>query len=940
MRLTFFLLLLSTCLISACVKSDDLFDQEYAVQDSAGHWLGENQFVLMAENAQQKKTYYLVAKTLSKDKNKRLTKHYLLNESTSPIELSQQFPHLQQGLSLTFAQKPSISEIKQLIKQALYIVSLDEDKNINQVHQVQFGELLDAIYTQGKEDANEVSFLGSRFKNGNSEFAVWAPTAAKVSVRLFNADKTEYHTPELALKENKNTGVWSAILPNNSQTLYYKYALDVYHPKTQQQEHIVTTDPYSLSLSVNSEYSQIVDLNASSTQPIGWLEQQRPVVQHIEDNIFYELHIGDFSQYDESLKKQSWRGKYLAFSDLHSVSVGHLKRLKKSGLNNIHLLPTFDIGTLNEDEQKRITLSDPVEKLCALQPDNALCIADFDKSKTVHEALESFPPNSSDVQNVIEKLRLIDDFNWGYDPFHYTVPEGSYALNPEGEERIVEFRRMVQSLHNMGFRVIMDVVYNHTHQAGLSPKSVLDKIVPDYYHRLHPITGQVERSTCCDNTATERVMMAKLMTDSLVVWAKDYAIDGFRFDLMAHQPKAVMLAAREAVHAVDSDNYFYGEGWNFGEVKNNQRFVQASQLELGGTELGTFTDRLRDAVRGKGMMASGDDIRKAQGIGNGLYTSPNELRSKADSKANYLLAADQLRVGLAANLATFPIENAAGELVTGKDIPYGDQPTGYALDPADTINYVSKHDNQTLWDNNQYRNDFSLIIDDRVRLHTLSLSYPLLAQGIPFLHMGSELLRSKSFVRDSYDFSHWFNKVDFTLASNNYNVGLPPATTDKQNWGLVHKVLTHNEGRDIATQEHIQFSVERFLELLEIRSTSPLFRLTTADQINQQVRFLNTGPKQQLGLIVMQISDTTDIDDQYQNIIVLFNSSANEQRFEYLGADEYILHPVQARCHDSLICTSKALNNHFVVSKFSAAVFVLPTIYNKKQLDFNNNVVH
>jgi pullulanase len=149
-------------------------------------------------------------------------------------------------------------------------------------------------------------------------------------------------------------------------------------------------------------------------------------------------------------------------------------------------------------------------------------------------------------------------------------------------------------------------------------------MVPNDYHRLAPISGQIALYSCCDNTATENVMMEKLMTDSLVVWARDYKIHGFRFDLMAHQPKSSMLNAQKAVQPVDSDIYFYSEGWNFGEVANNPRFTQASQLELGGTRIGTFTDRLRDAVRGGAFSASGDDIRKSQGIGSSLGTLPHE----------------------------------------------------------------------------------------------------------------------------------------------------------------------------------------------------------------------------------------------------------------------------------------------------------------------------
>ncbi len=909
------------------VDASALAGQLLILDDAAGHWLSKEQFVLYNQKANKHISYQLVV-AKSSDAGLLAQQQFTLLENSLSDDHKQHFPHLSNALALTFAKPLSSATIKGLLKSPLFIAEVENDKHIVAAHRVQIGNVLDDVYTSAENDADDVDFLGSRFKEGAIEFALWAPTARHVDVLLFNEDKSAYKTAQLALQENPTTGVWTASLNQANAPLYYQYAIEIYHPESQQVEQLITTDPYSLSLSVNSQYTQVIDLKSKQTQPKGWLTQQRPTVEHVEDNIFYELHIGDFSQYDQSLSNENRRGRYLAFTQTDSVSINHLKELQQAGLNNIHLLPTFDIGTLDEDVEKRISLTDSVEKLCGLQPENILCGPThdqaIDKNQSILEVLSAYDPSGSDAQQVIEKLRLVDDYNWGYDPYHYTVPEGGFAVNPEGYHRIKEFRQMVQSLHNMGFRVIMDVVYNHTHQAGLSSKSVLDKIVPEYYQRLNPLTGAIERSTCCDNTATERVMMAKLMIDSLVIWADDYGIDGFRFDLMAHQPKDVMLAARKAVQAVDPDSYFYGEGWNFGEVANNQRFVQASQLELSGTEIGTFTDRLRDAVRGGGMTASGDEIRKEQGIGNGLYTVPNELRSQADSKAQYLLNADQLRVGLAGNLSGFPLQNAAGEHVRGKDIPYGNQPTGYALDPADTINYVSKHDNQTLWDNNQYRNAFTLTTEDRVRMHTLSLSYPMLAQGIPFIHMGSELIRSKSFVRDSYDFSHWFNKVDFAKQSNNYNVGLPAATTDKQNWDIVRKVLSKNEGRDLVKPEHIEASHQRFLELIEIRMSSPLFRLTTGKAINDNVRFLNTGMDQQLGLIAMQINDGDDIDPNYQQIIVLFNSGAQAQTFAFNDAGKFKLHPVQARCNDALICSSKAIDNEFTVSKFSAAVFVLP----------------
>ena len=514
-------------------------------------------------------------------------------------------------------------------------------------------------------------------------------------------------------------------------------------------------------------------------------------------------------------------------------------------------------------------------------------------------------------------MRQLDNYNWGYDPYHYTVPEGSYATNSMGVTRIVEFREMVKSLHNLGFRVVMDVVYNHTHQYGLAKNSVLDKIVPGYYHRLNPVSGEVEQSTCytCGNTATERIMMAKLMNDSLVTWAKEYKVDGFRFDLMGHQPKQAMLEAREAVRAVDPDTYFYGEGWNFGEVANNSRFVQASQLELGGSEIGTFSDRLRDAVRGPG-----NNTRDSQGIGNGLLTLPNEKQLQDKSLTHYKLAMDQLRIGLAGNLANYQLGDKKG-----KDVPYGDQPTGYALDPADTINYVSKHDNQTLWDNSQYRLAYDVSTADRVRMHNMSISYAMFAQGIPFLHMGSEFLRSKSFLRDSYDYGDWFNAVDYTMAGNNYNVGLPPADKDKDNWSLINEVLKGHQGKDKVTTKDIKLSSDVFKDMLAIRTSSPLFRLTTAEQIMAKLSFANiNGESHQKGVIVMELDDTKGepVDANLDNIVVIFNNNNSEQFVKFEGAEQFKLHDRQHSGADEQTKLSKVSANGFKVPALTSAVFV------------------
>lgn len=881
--------------------------------DSAAHWLTPELLVLPKSNEE---ILYQLLNTSKENFDNRM-----LFEVDFPSDLAKKFPHLADFQA--YKVDLSTSQAKAWLKQQLLVVALDKNQQVQNVSFVQSGAVIDALYTRGENDANEVNDLGATVTENEVNFKLWAPTAQQVNVLLFDEKMQPINSAGLSMVEDTNTGIWSATGDSALNGTYYQYQVTVYHPESKQVETLNTTDPYSLSLSVNSKYSQVVNLNDESTQPKNWLNHQVPTVKNVEDNIFYETHIRDFSADDKVLSNDSFRGKYKAFSEQNSDGIKHLKSLQRAGLNNIHLLPTFDIGTVNEDPQQTIDLNDNLSKVCSIAPKASICSESFNAEQSLKSVLQGYDIQGEKAQAFVSELRRLDNYNWGYDPYHYTVPEGSYAVNPQGKSRLVEFREMVQSLHGLGFRVIMDVVYNHTLESRLESKSVLDKIVPNYYHRLNTISGKIEQSTCCDNTATERVMMAKLMSDSLVVWARDYKIDGFRFDLMGHQTKSSMLAAREAVRVVDEDTYFYGEGWNFGEVANNTRFTQASQLELGGTEIGTYSDRLRDAVRG-----SGNNTRDSQGLGNGLFILPNERQpsdgqSNKQSRQEYDLRMDQLRVGLAGNLSAFPVYQKNGEQVLGKDIPYGDQPTGYALDPADTINYISKHDNQTLWDNSQYRLPFNVSTDDRVRMHLQSLSFTLFAQGIPFLHMGSEFMRSKSFLRDSYDYGDWFNRVDFSKQSNHYNIGLPPAGKDKDNWPLIKEVLKGHQGRDHVEAKHIEFSAKVFEEMLALRMSSPLFRLTTAKDIIEKVSFLNTQNKQ-LGLLVMKLDDAQGlpVDDNVESLMVIFNTSTKAQKFAYDGADEYKLHPIQQNGVDTVSKQSKSNNKGFTVPALSSVVFV------------------
>jgi pullulanase len=916
------------------IKQSTLFNNNLAVlpSNSSAHWLSTDLVVLPKTD---NKLQYQLLSIENTDFNMTT-----LTTTDFPEIIAKKFPHLAnfQAYNVDL----SLAQSKAWLKHQLMVIAVDEDNKIQKSAYVQTGALLDALYTNGENDANEEINLGATITEEGVSFKLWAPTAQQVKLLLFNDDLSPTQTSNLTMVEDTTSGIWSVTGDSSLNGAYYQYQVTVYHPQSKKIETLITTDPYSLSLSVNSKYSQVVDLNDETTQPLNWQSHTAPRVKNVEDNIFYEIHIRDFSADDNALSTNEYRGKYKAFSEQNSSGVTHLKALKKAGLNTIHLMPTYDIATINEDDSQSVDINDTVAqvkaKVCNTAPTIMICItdfADFSEKQSVKSLLAGFDVNSENAQKIVSELRQFDNFNWGYDPFHYTVPEGSYALNPKGKSRLVEFREMVQSIHRLGFRVIMDVVYNHTYQFGLKEKSVLDKIVPNYYHRLNITSGEVEQSTChtCGNTATERAMMSKLMSDSLVTWARDYKIDGFRFDLMGHQAKNAMLAAREAVRAVDADTYFYGEGWNFGEVADNSRFVQASQLALGGTEIGTYNDRLRDAVRG-----GGNNTRDSQGLGNGLLMQPNERQIlSASSQANnqqeyeqqeYRLRMDQLRVGLAGNLSGFPLYLIKGKQRLGKDIPYGDQPTGYALDPADTINYVSKHDNQTLWDNSQYRLPFDVSTDDRVRMHLQSLSFVLYSQGIPFLPMGSEFMRSKSFLRDSYDYGDWFNRVDFSKGNNYYHVGLPPSDKDQENWPLINEVRKGHQGRDHVSAKDIQFSANIFEEMIALRMSSPLFRLTTANDIIDKVSFLNLSQhsmaNQQWGLLVMKIDDTLGktIDDHIKSLVVIFNMSTKIQTFTYPQASDYQLHPIQKNSKDAVVKSSKADENGFTVPALSSVVFV------------------
>ena len=432
------------------------------------------------------------------------------------------------------------------------------------------------------------------------------------------------------------------------------------------------------------------------------------------------------------------------------------EQLAEAGINTVHLLPTFDIATIEEDRAAQATPA------CDLA---------------------SFGPASTEQQACIEAIRDADGFNWGYDPFHFSAPEGSYAVDPNGGARVAEFREMVGALHGTGLQVVLDEVYNHTAASGQGEKSVLDQVVPGYYQRLNA-AGDVETSTCCQNVATEHEVAEKLMVDSVVhVGAR---LQGRRLPLRPHGPPLEGEHARRSAPRSTSSRskkdgvdgkavYLYGEGWNFGEVANNALFEQATQGQLGGTGIGTFNDRLRDGVHGGSPVDGASTFE--QGFGTGLGTDPNgDAGRRAEQTLATLgapdrpgqarprgqpprLRADGMPTGRVEARRRARLQRLAGRL--RRPARRGDQLRRRprqrdALRPLG-VQAADRH------------------VDGRPRAHEHAVARDgRRCRSRPsFWHAGTELLRSKSLDRNSYNSGDWFNRIDWTGQESTFGSGLP-----------------------------------------------------------------------------------------------------------------------------------------------------------------------
>ena len=769
-------------------------------------------------------------------------------------------------------------------------VAQKSGESVNAFTGVQIASVLDSLYAA---KATQASYGVGWNEAGNPTFALWAPTAKNVTLLSWNTSTprgSDADVPGDGMRTaavRGEDGRWS--VDNAAGEIHegaqYLWEINVYVPETGKVETNLVTDPYSVALTVDSTRSVAVNMDNPAIAPSVWTDSKAPAIEDDAQRSIYELHVRDFSAADTSVPEYM-RGTYLAFTQFQSNGMRHLAELSSAGMNTVHLLPTFDIATIPEKRADQKTPAIP----------------------------EDAGPASEEQQAAVTAVADQDAYNWGYDPLHWMAPEGSYATSSHqnGGARVCEFRSMVGGLHSIGMQVVLDQVYNHTPAAGQSAYSVLDRVVPGYYQRLNA-TGGVETSTCCSNVATENAMSEHLMIDSMIHWAKYYHVDGFRFDLMGHHPAEEMKRAKAALASLTLEKdgvdgsrlYIYGEGWNFGEVANNALFTQATQGQLDGTGIGAFNDRLRDAVHGGGPFD--DDHRVMQGFGSGAFSDFNGLdtRSEADRRADYLHRVDLVKLGLAGNLKDYTLTTYDGKTVSGAQLDYNGQGAGFASQPAENVNYVDAHDNETLFDLVTYKMPADAPMDHRVRMSLISQASVALSQSPSFWASGTEMLRSKSLDRDSYNSGDHFNAIDWSMHDNGFGHGLPVKSKNGAAWDHMRPLLENPNLKP--TSEQIDASSEIAMDFLRVRSSSRLFTLGRADLIRSKVTFPNSGEGAVDGTIIMLINDEagagTDVDAKLDGALVVFNASGESvtTAVEGLSGRVFKLHEAQANGSDETV---------------------------------------
>lgn len=509
--------------------------------------------------------------------------------------------------------------------------------------------------------------LGLSIENGKAHFRIWSPEATAVRLKLYSNARGGVALQDIGMTKSSH-GTWVASIDSVPYGMFYTFQIE--HDGKWLQE---TPGIWAKAVGTNGERAAIIDMAA--TNPAGWSDDKGPRLEHINDAVIYEMHHRDFSVHPNSGIVN--KGKFLAMTEDGTVTplgdktgIDHLKEL---GVTHVHILPSYDYNSVDESQ---------------------------------------LPSNG---------------YNWGYDPLNYNAPEGSYSTNPANPSaRIQEMKQMVQALHNAGIGVVMDVVYNHTAQNDDSNFSLT---APGYFYRHNADGSYSDASGCGNETASERKMMGDFIVNSVKYWAKEYHIDGFRFDLMAiHDTETMSRVVRE-LKAINPDIFVYGEGWTAGgsPLPVERRALKENVAKMEGVAV--FSDDIRDAIKG----------HYSDAADRGFATGKPGLE-------------ETVKIGIVAATAHPQVDYAKGN----------NSKFAYASSPTQIINYVSCHDDLTLTDKlKKSMPDASEA--ERLRAAKLAQTIVFTSQGTPFMFAGEEVFRDKKGVHNSYKSPDSINAIDWNL---------------------------------------------------------------------------------------------------------------------------------------------------------------------------------
>ena len=585
--------------------------------------------------------------------------------------------------------------------------------------------------------------LGLTYSPKAATFKIWAPTATAAKLNLYKSDLGGTAIRSINMNKGEN-GIWQITVAENLKNSYYTFQVNIGNTWSEE-----VVDPYAKACGTNGLRAQVIDLK--ETNPVGWAQDKSPnfsVSNKQTDAVIYELHVRDASIHASSGIKN--KGKFLGLAEVgtknsagQSTGLSHIKEL---GVTHVHLLPFYDYNSVDETK-------------AAVQ------------------------------------------YNWGYDPVNYNIPEGSYSTNPaDGKVRIKELKELIKTMHSNGLRIIMDVVYNHT---ALTKNANFNILVPDYYYRKRADGSFSDASSCGNETASDHAMFQKFMIESVVYWVNEYHIDGFRFDLMGIHDIETMNLISDTLHKIKPSIVLYGEGWTSSSspLPEEKRALKKNAAQLNG--IAVFSDDMRDGI--KGSVFNIDDRGFATGnIGNSESVKFGIVAAGKHPQINY------------------------------SKVNYSKEP--YTAGPAGLINYADCHDNNILWD--KIALSFKeASVAERTKMHELAYAIVLTAQGASFLHAGTEFLRTKNGVENSFDKGDIVNGIDWDLKTKNNT------------------------------------SYQFIKNLVQIRRTHPAFRMQTAAQIATHINFENSQPA---GIIAYTINGAA-VGDTWKKIWVAYNGSLSPQ---------------------------------------------------------------